>query len=194
VAHAFNPSTWEAEAGGFLSSRPAWSTEWVPGQPELHRETLSQKNQKKKKNKSMLKSWKAASALTGCSTQENGPCTFPGKHSRVGPVRWVYGWAAPRLSIRVGELPLLLALGELAGAVLENLPWWCECGEPVTWPVYLLPRPRSRALSGPTPNIYPIDEPLEHMKGWALQIQSCRISMTQGKNRMSKTFAEENPV
>jgi hypothetical protein len=27
VAHAFDPSTWEAEAGGFLSSRPAWSTE-----------------------------------------------------------------------------------------------------------------------------------------------------------------------
>ena len=26
VAHAFNPSTWEAETGGFLSSRPAWST------------------------------------------------------------------------------------------------------------------------------------------------------------------------
>jgi hypothetical protein len=27
VAQAFNPNTWEAEAGGFLSSRPAWSTE-----------------------------------------------------------------------------------------------------------------------------------------------------------------------
>jgi hypothetical protein len=27
VAHAFNPSTWEAKAGRFLSSRPAWSTE-----------------------------------------------------------------------------------------------------------------------------------------------------------------------
>jgi hypothetical protein len=26
VAHAFNPSTWEAEAGRFLSLRPAWST------------------------------------------------------------------------------------------------------------------------------------------------------------------------
>jgi hypothetical protein len=26
VAHAFNASTREAEAGGFLSSRPAWST------------------------------------------------------------------------------------------------------------------------------------------------------------------------
>jgi major histocompatibility complex class I len=27
VVHVFNPSTWEADAGGFLSSRPAWSTE-----------------------------------------------------------------------------------------------------------------------------------------------------------------------
>ena len=27
VAHAFNLSTWEAEAGGFLSFRPAWSRE-----------------------------------------------------------------------------------------------------------------------------------------------------------------------
>jgi hypothetical protein len=26
VVHAFNPSTREAEAGGFLSSSPAWST------------------------------------------------------------------------------------------------------------------------------------------------------------------------
>jgi hypothetical protein len=48
VGHAFNPSTWEAEAGGFLSSRPAWSTKWVPGQPGLHRETLSRKKPKNK--------------------------------------------------------------------------------------------------------------------------------------------------
>jgi hypothetical protein len=43
VVHALNPSTWEAEAeaGGFLSSRAAWSTKWVPGQPGIHRETLS---------------------------------------------------------------------------------------------------------------------------------------------------------
>jgi hypothetical protein len=47
VAHAFNPSTWEAEAGRFLSLRPAWSTKWVPGQPGLHRETLSQEKKKK---------------------------------------------------------------------------------------------------------------------------------------------------
>jgi hypothetical protein len=51
MAHAFNPSTWKTEAGGFLSSRPAWSTKWVPGQPGLYRETLSQKTKKKKKKR-----------------------------------------------------------------------------------------------------------------------------------------------
>jgi hypothetical protein len=56
VAHTFNPSTWETEASGFLSSRPAWSTKWVLGQPGLYRETLSQTNkqtnkQTKNKNK-----------------------------------------------------------------------------------------------------------------------------------------------
>jgi hypothetical protein len=43
VVHAFNPSTQEAEAGGFLSLKLAWSTKWVPGQPELYSETLSRK-------------------------------------------------------------------------------------------------------------------------------------------------------
>jgi hypothetical protein len=55
VAHAFNPSIWEAEAGEFLSSRPAWSTEWVPGQPGLHREILSGKPKTKTKNKQTKK-------------------------------------------------------------------------------------------------------------------------------------------
>jgi hypothetical protein len=53
VAHAFNPST---EGGGFLSSRPAWSTELVPGEPGVHRETLSKKKKKnQKKNKKQNK-------------------------------------------------------------------------------------------------------------------------------------------
>jgi hypothetical protein len=30
VAHAFNPSTWEAESGGFLSSRTARATQRNP--------------------------------------------------------------------------------------------------------------------------------------------------------------------
>jgi hypothetical protein len=54
VAHTFNPSTWEAEAGGFLSSRPAWSTERAPGQTGLHRGTLSQKTKQKPKKKILL--------------------------------------------------------------------------------------------------------------------------------------------
>ena len=56
VAHTFNPSTWEAEAGGLLSSRTAWSTELVPGQLELHRETLSQKHKQKNFEQVMFKS------------------------------------------------------------------------------------------------------------------------------------------
>lgn len=43
MAQALNPSTLEAEAGGALSSRLALSTECVPGQPELNRETPSGK-------------------------------------------------------------------------------------------------------------------------------------------------------
>jgi hypothetical protein len=47
VAHAFNPCTGEAEAeaeaGGFLSWRPVWST--VSSQPGLYRETLSRKKE-----------------------------------------------------------------------------------------------------------------------------------------------------
>ena len=49
VAHTFNASTQEAEAGGFLSLRPACSTELVSGQPELYRKTLSRKKNKERK-------------------------------------------------------------------------------------------------------------------------------------------------
>ena len=48
VVQDFNPSTWKAEADDSLSLRPAWSTEQVPGQPGLHRETLSQKEKGKR--------------------------------------------------------------------------------------------------------------------------------------------------
>jgi hypothetical protein len=49
VVHVFNPSTWEAEAGEFLNSRPSWSTKWVLGQPGIYRETLSLKPKTKTK-------------------------------------------------------------------------------------------------------------------------------------------------
>ena len=41
VVHVFNPSSWEAEAGGFLSLRPAWAKQRNP----------VSKNLKKKKEK-----------------------------------------------------------------------------------------------------------------------------------------------
>jgi hypothetical protein len=49
VVQAFNPSTREAEAGRSLSSRPAWPTELVPGQPGLQRNSVSKKKKNKKK-------------------------------------------------------------------------------------------------------------------------------------------------
>ena len=36
------PTSQEAEAGQYLSSKPFWCTQQVLGQPELHMETLSQ--------------------------------------------------------------------------------------------------------------------------------------------------------
>jgi len=44
IAHTFNSSTGEAEVGRSLSLRPAWSTEWVPQQPGIHRKTLIEKS------------------------------------------------------------------------------------------------------------------------------------------------------
>ena len=47
AVHAFNSSTWEAEASGSLkSSRSAWSTKQVPGKPGLQT-ALSQQNNNK---------------------------------------------------------------------------------------------------------------------------------------------------
>jgi hypothetical protein len=48
VAHAFNPSTREAEAGEFLSSRPAWSSRTARA---IEKPCLKKPEKKKKKKK-----------------------------------------------------------------------------------------------------------------------------------------------
>jgi hypothetical protein len=53
VAHTFNPSTWEAEAGGFLSSRTARA---IQRNPVSKKQNKTKQNKKKKKKKNW---WRA---------------------------------------------------------------------------------------------------------------------------------------
>jgi hypothetical protein len=55
VAHTFNPSTWEAEAGRFLSLRPAWSTD---SQGYTEKPCLKKQNKTKQTNKQTNKKQK----------------------------------------------------------------------------------------------------------------------------------------
>jgi hypothetical protein len=59
VAHAFNPSTWEAEAGRFLSLRPAWSkSEFQDSQSYTEKPCLeTNKKQKQKQKKEKKENW-----------------------------------------------------------------------------------------------------------------------------------------
>jgi hypothetical protein len=54
VAHAFNPSTWEAEAGRFLSLRPTWSTEFQDSQGYTEKPCLKKKKKKKEQITTMV--------------------------------------------------------------------------------------------------------------------------------------------
>jgi hypothetical protein len=51
AGHAFNPSTWESEAGVFLSSSPAWSTVSSRTARVTQRNPVSRKEKKKKKER-----------------------------------------------------------------------------------------------------------------------------------------------
>ena len=95
MAHTFNPSTWEAEAGEFLSSRPAWFTDWVPGQPRLHRETLSQeiKNNNNNNNKKCsLRCSRASVIRSGCLITARWHANFARHLCFVFGVLYVYMW------------------------------------------------------------------------------------------------------
>jgi hypothetical protein len=51
VVHVFNPSTWEAETGEFLSSRPAWPTEFQDSQDYTEKPCLEKPKTNKQTNK-----------------------------------------------------------------------------------------------------------------------------------------------
>ena len=73
VANAFNPSTQEAEAGGFLSSRPAWSTEFQDSQGYTEKPCLEKTKQKaqnwSRRDGSAVKSSSCSSRGSGFDSQ-----------------------------------------------------------------------------------------------------------------------------
>jgi hypothetical protein len=56
LAHTFNPSTWEAEAGEFLSLRPAWSTVSSRTARATQRNPVSG-GKKRRKEKKIARRW-----------------------------------------------------------------------------------------------------------------------------------------
>jgi hypothetical protein len=77
VVHTFNPSIWEAEAGRFLSSRPAWSTEFQDSRGYTERPCLEKQKQNKqtkqnKKNNNKKKNLRDRLALGWVCTSAVG--------------------------------------------------------------------------------------------------------------------------
>lgn len=86
------------------------------------------------------------------------------------------------------------ALSELAGEVPKSSFWWCRRRRagPLTNSVTTQAQIQGSELF--YPQIYSIYEPLEHVKRLVLQIQSGRISMTQGNNGISERRPDEDPA
>ena len=64
VAHSFNPSTRKVGASRFLSSRPAWSTKWVPKTARARERNNVEKQANKQTNKQtkqIKKEWRRIS-------------------------------------------------------------------------------------------------------------------------------------
>ena len=88
---------------------------------------------------------------------------------------------------------LSLLVGELALAVLESLSW-CRCRRAADLTSSFTFQTQIQGFELAYPNIYPVYELLELLKGLDLQIQRCRISMTQGNNRISRKRPSEDLV
>ena len=89
---------------------------------------------------------------------------------------------------------LPVVLRELAGTVLESLPWWRQGEKAVgrTNPAALQPQNWDYEVAHT--NTHPIYELLKCVKGPDLQIQNYRVSMTQGINRISRRSSGEGPI
>jgi hypothetical protein len=65
VAHVFNPNTWEAKTGRFLSSRPAWATQRNPVSKEKKKKKGRKEEGKGKREKGRKKEKKKREGEVG---------------------------------------------------------------------------------------------------------------------------------
>ena len=74
VAHAFNPSTREAKAGVFLSSRPAWSTQRNPvSEHQQHLQLLGIVDQELGEAAGAACAWFSCCSRNRCWASGSGP-------------------------------------------------------------------------------------------------------------------------
>ena len=96
--------------------------------------------------------------------------------------------------VRTEELVLHLpaAVGRGAGPA----PFLGKMEEPalVTQENWATTQAQTQGFEVSYPSIYPIYELMEHVKRQGQQIQSYRISMTQGNNRIYQRSPNKNPV
>jgi hypothetical protein len=136
-----------------------------------------------------MRAWELPLSFTDCCIPESWPHPLPRHCWRAGPS-----------DLRVRELYLLLAS---CRQKKWSQSWPGQSGRagpgvPVQesrWTEQFIYHP------GPDSGLWvdvsqhlPHHELLEHMKGPVLQIQSCRIPMTQGNNRISQKSPCEDPV
>lgn len=119
------------------------------------------------------------------SNPKSGPCTLLGQNSSAGPGGGSAGELDSGCQNRTGLAPccLLATFGELDRAVLESLPgwrWWGKDGRLTNPATTRAPNQDKKAHA----NIQLNYKLLEDVRGMNLQIQSHRISMTEGSNRM----------
>lgn len=128
----------------------------------------------------------------GCSTWRAVPAPCLGNAGELALV--VRMWVSWPEDMRAGKLDLTFAAccigwasqnraGELTLVVKVRESWWTD--QPSYHPD---PKPGLWVAPSQQP---PISELLEHMKGPVPKIQSHRISMTQGNNRLSKRSHSE---
>jgi hypothetical protein len=124
VALTINPSTRKVEASRFLSSRPAWSTKWVPGQPGYTEKPCLEKQNKQTKKKNSNFKFSLFKRPSHCF---NRPAVQDGdKHGK----KWIIWDGLPTL------FWLAVKWASWSEAMLCGIPWWwikylikfqCQC-------------------------------------------------------------------